>query len=86
MTDAAAAERIGGVTGTADYADLDLVIEAVFEDIAVKRGVFDALGTACRADAILATNTSYLDPRAIAAGLPNPSRFLGSTSSVRPTS
>ena len=63
------------VTATTDYAqlaDTDLVIEAVFEDLAVKGAVFDALGRACRPDAILATNTSYLDPRAIAEGLPNP--------------
>ncbi len=75
-----AAERIAGVTGSTDYAalaDVDLVIEAVFEDLAVKRDVFARLGAACRADAILATNTSYLDPRAIAEGLPNPARFIG---------
>ena len=64
-------------TDYAALADTDLVIEAVFEDLAVKRAVFDALGRACRPDAILATNTSYLDPRAIAEGLPNPSRFIG---------
>ena len=71
---------MAGVTAATDYAalaDTDLVIEAVFEDLAVKRAVFDALGRACRPDAILATNTSYLDPRAIAEGLPNPSRFIG---------
>ena len=76
----AAAARIAGVTGTTDYADLaetDLVIEAVFEEISVKRAVFEALGRACRADAVLATNTSYLDPRAIAEGLANPGRFIG---------
>ena len=75
LTEAAAADRIAGVTGATDYAalaDTDLVIEAVFEELAVKRAVFDALGRACRADAILATNTSYLDPRAIAEGLPRP--------------
>ena len=75
LTEADAADRMAGVTGTTDYAalaDTDLVIEAVFEDLAVKRAVFDALGRACRPDAILATNTSYLDPRAIAEGLPNP--------------
>ena len=80
LTSEAATERMSGVTGSTDYAalaDTDLVIEAVFEDLAVKRAVFDALGRACRPDAILATNTSYLDPRAIADGLPNPSRFIG---------
>ncbi|HLP67862.1 MAG TPA: 3-hydroxyacyl-CoA dehydrogenase family protein, partial [Rhizobium sp.] len=55
----------------------DLVIEAVFEKLSVKRQVFDALGRVCRADAVLATNTSYLDPRDIAEGLPHPGRFIG---------
>jgi 3-hydroxyacyl-CoA dehydrogenase len=74
------AARMAGVQATTDYAALagaDLVIEAVFEDLAVKRAVFAQLGAACRPDAILATNTSYLDPRAIAEGLPNPARFIG---------
>ncbi|MCB1733474.1 MAG: 3-hydroxyacyl-CoA dehydrogenase family protein, partial [Halieaceae bacterium] len=69
-----------GVTGTTDYAalsDVDLVIEAVFEEIGVKRAVFAELGRHCRADAVLATNTSYLDPRLIAEGLPQAGRFLG---------
>ena len=80
LTEAAAANRMAGVTGATDYAalaDTDLVIEAVFEELAVKRAVFDALGAACRPDAILATNTSYLDPRAIAEGVPNRGRFIG---------
>lgn len=55
----------------------DLVIEAVFEDLAVKRSVFAELARVCRPDAILATNTSYIDPRLIADGLPGPERFLG---------
>ena len=74
------AGRMAGVRGSTDYAELadaDLVIEAVFEEIGVKRAVFAELGRVCRADAVLATNTSYLDPRAIAAGLPDPSRFIG---------
>lgn len=72
--------RMSGVVGAVDYAalaEVDLVIEAVFEDLAVKRAVFAALGAACRADAVLATNTSYLDPRLIADGLPHPERFIG---------
>ena len=80
LSEAAAAERLAGVTPTIDYAALaaaDLVIEAVFEELSVKRAVFTALGAACRPDAILATNTSYLDPRAIAEGLSNPDRFIG---------
>jgi 3-hydroxyacyl-CoA dehydrogenase len=77
---AAAALRIGGVTGATGYADLadtDLVVEAVFEELGVKRAVFAELGRAARPDAVLATNTSYLDPRAIAEGLPHPERFIG---------
>ncbi|MCV2445845.1 3-hydroxyacyl-CoA dehydrogenase NAD-binding domain-containing protein [Paracoccus sp. DMF] len=80
LTPERAAALRQGVTGSTDYATLaeaDLVIEAVFEDIAVKRAVFDQLGRVCRADAVLATNTSYLDPRLIAEGLANPGRFIG---------
>ncbi|SFO82209.1 short chain enoyl-CoA hydratase [Cohaesibacter marisflavi] len=74
------AECMDGVTGSVDYSALvpcDLVIEAVFEEIGVKRSVFAELVLHCRPDAILATNTSYLDPRSIAEGLPNPERFIG---------
>lgn len=58
-------------------ADADLAIEAVFEDVAVKREVFRQLDAAMDADAILATNTSYLDPREIFSGIANPARCLG---------
>ena len=80
LTEAQAQDRMAGVTATTDYAalsDADLVIEAVFEEIGVKRAVFDQLAAACRPDAVLATNTSYLDPRLIAEGLQNPERFIG---------
>lgn len=80
LTPAEAEARLDGVSVGTDYdrlADADLVIEAVFEDLGVKREVFARLAEACRPDAILATNTSYLDPRQIAAGLPGPGRFLG---------
>lgn len=80
LTEAQAQARMDGVTAGSDYAllaDTDLVIEAVFEDLSVKRAVFAQLGQTCRADAILATNTSYIDPRLIAEGLPNPGRFIG---------
>ncbi|RID91955.1 3-hydroxyacyl-CoA dehydrogenase [Gemmobacter lutimaris] len=80
LTPEQAAARMAGVSGSTDYAalaDTDLVIEAVFEEIGVKRAVFAELARHCRADAVLATNTSYLDPRAIAEGLANPGRFIG---------
>lgn len=80
ITPEVAAERIAGVTGSDDYgllSDTDLVIEAVFEDLAVKRAVFARLSEVCRPDAVLATNTSYLDPNEISKGLAEPERFLG---------
>ncbi len=75
-----AAERLEAVSGTTHYtalAEADLIIEAVFEDLDVKRDVFRRLAAVCRADAILATNTSYLDPERIAADIGSPERFLG---------
>ncbi|PZU83946.1 MAG: 3-hydroxyacyl-CoA dehydrogenase [Shinella sp.] len=75
-----AASRLGRIDARVGYDGLsrcDLVIEAVFEELSVKRAVFAELGRACRPDAVLATNTSYIDPRLIAEGLPNPDRFLG---------
>lgn len=75
-----AQSRLDGIRGTTTYADLadaDLVIEAVFEDLQVKRDVFAQLAAVCRPDAILATNTSYLNPALIAEGVPAPDRFIG---------
>ena len=72
--------RMAGVIGHVGYealGDCDLVIEAVFEDLAVKRAVFAELSRVCRPEAVLATNTSYIDPRLIAEGLPEPERFIG---------
>ncbi len=80
LTEAGRADLMASLGGTTEYAalrDYDLVIEAVFEEISVKRAVFEKLGRVCREDAVLATNTSYLDPRLIAEGLPNPERFIG---------
>ena len=80
LSAAARAEQRARLGGTTDYADLggtDLVIEAVFEDLDVKRRVFTALDQHCRAGAILATNTSYLDPNAIAAATQRPGDVLG---------
>jgi 3-hydroxyacyl-CoA dehydrogenase len=65
---------------TTDYAALapcGLVIEAVFEDMAVKREVFSALDHVVTEDAVLATNTSYLDVAALAAGTKRPERVIG---------
>jgi 3-hydroxyacyl-CoA dehydrogenase len=55
----------------------DLVIEAVFEDMAVKLEVFKQIDTHARASAVLATNTSYLDVDAIANATKRPQDVLG---------
>jgi 3-hydroxyacyl-CoA dehydrogenase len=63
-----------------DYADLseaDLVIEAVFEDMDVKKQVFIQLDAVCKQGAILASNTSYLDVDEIAAVTSRPQEVIG---------
>jgi 3-hydroxyacyl-CoA dehydrogenase len=67
-------------TGSTSYdalADADLVIEAVFEDLAVKQAVFAELDRVCKPGAVLATNTSYLDIDAIAASMSRPQDVIG---------
>jgi 3-hydroxyacyl-CoA dehydrogenase len=58
-------------------ASVDLVIEAVFEDLAVKTDVFRRLDETARPGAVLATNTSYLDLDAIAAATRRPGDVIG---------
>lgn len=59
------------------FSACDLIIEAVFERMDVKKAVFAELDKVARAEAILATNTSYLDVDAIAAASKDPARILG---------
>jgi 3-hydroxyacyl-CoA dehydrogenase len=61
----------------AALAECDLVIEAVYEDMALKREIFGRLGRACRPGAILATNTSTLDVDHIAAASGRPEDVVG---------
>lgn len=68
---------ISVVVGYEGLPAADIAIEAVFEDLAVKRQVFAALDAALPETAILATNTSYLDPNRLAEGLRSPQRFVG---------
>jgi len=74
---AAARERVRGALEFEAVAGADLVIEAVFENLEVKREVFARLGALCRADAVLATNTSTLDVDAIAAATGRPGDVVG---------
>jgi 3-hydroxyacyl-CoA dehydrogenase len=80
LSGAEAAARVGRIQGTLAVGDLsgcDLVIEAAFEDMAVKRTLFAELDAALGPDMVLATNTSYLDVNEIAAGVRRPERVLG---------
>jgi 3-hydroxyacyl-CoA dehydrogenase len=73
-------ERMARMTFTHELAALarcDLVVEAVFEDLTVKQNLFRALSGIVRQETILATNTSYLDPNAIAGATARPERALG---------
>jgi 3-hydroxyacyl-CoA dehydrogenase len=74
---AAVMMRWSGSTSYDALADADLVIEAVFEDLAVKQAVFAELDRVCKAGAVLATNTSYLDIDAIAASISRPADVIG---------
>ena len=74
---ARAAALLTVTTEISDLADCDLVIEAVFEDLAVKQQLFRELEAATRPDAILATNTSALSVTQVAAAAEHPGRIVG---------
>ncbi|MGO4852224.1 3-hydroxyacyl-CoA dehydrogenase NAD-binding domain-containing protein [Phaeovulum sp. W22_SRMD_FR3] len=76
----AARAQQAALTGAVRYGALtecDLVIEAVFEEMAVKRIVLSGLDAALKPQAIIATNTSYLDIEEMVAGLAHPARVVG---------
>ncbi|NNE85877.1 MAG: 3-hydroxyacyl-CoA dehydrogenase, partial [Alphaproteobacteria bacterium] len=80
LSDDEMAARLGRITPSTDYAhmaDADIVIEAVFEEMDVKRAVFTEIDRLARADAILATNTSTLDVDEIAQVTSRPESVLG---------
>lgn len=80
LTEDAKRQRLAQFTGSTNYADLadcDLIVEAVFEDMAVKKEVFGKLDAVAKPGAILATNTSYLDINEIAASTSRPQDVLG---------
>ncbi|SFI35583.1 3-hydroxyacyl-CoA dehydrogenase NAD-binding domain-containing protein [Aerobium aerolatum] len=80
LTEEAKAKRMASFSRTTDYADLsdcDLIIEAVFEEMSVKKDVFAKIEAVAKPGAILATNTSYLDVDAIAANTSRPQDVIG---------
>lgn len=74
---AATLERFTAGIGYEHLAQADLVIEAVFEDLAVKQSVFRELDRVCKPGAVLASNTSYLDINAIADSTSRPADVIG---------
>ncbi len=74
---AATLARLHPTTDLAQLHDVDLVVEAVFEDLAVKRALFAKLEAIVRPDCVLATNTSSFRVGDVAAGLLHPGRVLG---------
>ncbi|MFJ4345371.1 3-hydroxyacyl-CoA dehydrogenase NAD-binding domain-containing protein [Pseudomonas sp. NPDC089401] len=80
LTAEAMEKRLRLIEGVIDYqalADVDLVIEAVFEDLAVKRQVFERLDAVCKPGAILATNTSSLNLDTLASFTRRPQDVVG---------
>jgi 3-hydroxyacyl-CoA dehydrogenase len=74
------AQRVALIQGTLDYADIaqaDIVVEAVFEDMEVKEGVFRKLDAIMKPGAILASNTSTLDLNRIAQYTKRPQDVIG---------
>jgi 3-hydroxyacyl-CoA dehydrogenase len=73
-------DGVGRLNTTQDYEDIgdaDLVIEAVFENMAIKKEVFEKLDSVCKTGAVLATNTSTLDVDAIANATKRPQDVIG---------
>ena len=66
-----------GTTDLAEFADCDLVIEAVFENLAVKHDLFGSLDKVCPPHTIFASNTSTISITEIAGGSGRPDRFVG---------
>jgi len=80
LTPADVDKRMGLITGTTDLkavADADIVIEAVFEEMPIKKEVFAKLDAICKPDAVLATNTSTLDVDEIASATKRPESVVG---------
>lgn len=80
ISEADVAERLGRILPTSDWSCLaaaDLIVEAAFEDMAVKADIFRRLDAVAKSGAVLATNTSYLDLDAIAAATCRPQDVVG---------
>jgi len=72
-----AMERVSGTTTYSGFASLDLVVEAVVEDLEIKRKVFADLESKCGPETVFATNTSSLSLAQMGSGLKDPARLVG---------
>jgi len=80
LTTADVEKRMGLITGTTDWnavGDADMIIEAVFEEMPIKKEVFAKLDGLAKPDAVLATNTSTLDVDEIASATKRPESVIG---------
>ncbi len=80
LTAADVEKRMGLITGSTDWSavrDADMIIEAVFEEMPIKKEVFAKLDGIAKADAVLATNTSTLDVDEIASATKRPESVIG---------
>jgi 3-hydroxyacyl-CoA dehydrogenase len=80
LSQAQADRALALITGTLDYAAIaesDIVVEAAFEDLVVKKHVFQQLDAVMKPDAVLATNTSTLDIDKIAGATSRPQQVIG---------
>jgi 3-hydroxybutyryl-CoA dehydrogenase len=69
--------RLRGTTKLQDFADRDLIIEAIIEQLPVKRELYGALDKICPPATLFASNTSSLSITEMAAGTKRPERFFG---------
>jgi len=69
--------RISGSLKQADLADCDLIVEAIIEDLEIKKKLFAELGAICKPETILASNTSSFPIAEMAAASGRPGRFVG---------
>ena len=80
MTEEVAKQRIGMIRGTlsySDFSDCDIIIEAVFEDMKLKKSIFTQIDAVAKPGALLCTNTSGLDIEEIARATKRPEAVVG---------
>jgi len=69
--------KISGTTNLSDMKDADIVIEAIFENVKVKKELFKELDDVCKKDCVLASNTSTIPITDLASATKRPEKFIG---------